>query len=58
VESGILESWLKSDAFLVEAINVVACRRGQRVERRQDLAPWQTRRMICELINVLYTLPE
>jgi hypothetical protein len=30
----------------------------ERVERRTDLAPWQTRQMIEELINARYTLPE
>ncbi|BAZ94389.1 phosphoglycolate phosphatase [Thiohalobacter sp. COW1] len=29
-----------------------------RIERRADLAPWQTRQMIRELINARYTLPE
>ena len=31
---------------------------AQSLERREDLAPWQTRPMIRELINVRYTLPE
>lgn len=30
----------------------------ERVERRADLAPWQTRQMIEELVNARYTLPE
>ncbi len=30
----------------------------RRVEQRFDLAPWQTRQMIHELINARYTLPE
>jgi len=30
----------------------------ERVERRSDLAPWQTRQMITELVNARYTLPE
>lgn len=31
---------------------------SERIERRHDLAPWQTRQMICELIHARYTLPE
>jgi hydroxymethylpyrimidine pyrophosphatase-like HAD family hydrolase len=31
---------------------------AQRVERRPDLAAWQTRQMIRELISARYTLPE
>jgi hydroxymethylpyrimidine pyrophosphatase-like HAD family hydrolase len=31
---------------------------AQRVERRTDLAPWQTRESIRELVNARYTLPE
>lgn len=38
------------DAHLAEEI--------ERIERRHDLAPWQTRQMIRELINARYTLPE
>lgn len=38
------------DAHLAEEIG--------RIERRHDLAPWQTRQMICELITARYTLPE
>lgn len=30
----------------------------ERVERRSDLEPWQTRQMIQELVNARYTLPE
>lgn len=30
----------------------------ERVERRTDLEPWQTRRMIEELVNARYALPE
>lgn len=30
----------------------------ERVERRTDLEPWQTRQMIQELVNARYTLPE
>ncbi|HSH29796.1 MAG TPA: hypothetical protein VK971_07810, partial [Thiohalobacter sp.] len=30
----------------------------ERIERRTDLTPWQTRQMIRELVNVRYTLPE
>jgi len=30
----------------------------ERVERRADLEPWQTRQMITELVNARYTLPE
>lgn len=30
----------------------------ERIERRTDLAPWQTRQMIRELVHVRYTLPE
>lgn len=30
----------------------------ERVERRGDLAPWETRQMIQELVNARYTLPE
>jgi hypothetical protein len=30
----------------------------QRVERRTDLAPWQTREALRELVNARYTLPE
>lgn len=30
----------------------------ERIERRADLAPWQTRQMIRELVHVRYTLPE
>jgi hydroxymethylpyrimidine pyrophosphatase-like HAD family hydrolase/energy-coupling factor transporter ATP-binding protein EcfA2 len=30
----------------------------ERVERRTDLEPWQTRQMIEELVNARYTLPE
>lgn len=30
----------------------------ERIERRSDLAPWQTRQMIEELVNARYTLPE
>lgn len=30
----------------------------ERVEHRSDLAPWQTRQMITELVNARYTLPE
>lgn len=30
----------------------------ERIECRADLAPWQTRQMIRELINARYTLPE
>ena len=30
----------------------------ERIERRADLDPWQTRRMIEELINARYTLPQ
>jgi len=38
------------DAHLAEEIG--------RIERRHDLAPWQTRQMIRELITARYTLPE
>lgn len=31
---------------------------AERIERRVDLAPWQTRQMLRELINVRYTLPD
>lgn len=31
---------------------------AERVEHRADLEPWQTRRMITELIHARYTLPE
>ena len=31
---------------------------AERLERRTDLEPWQTRQMIEELINARYTLPE
>ncbi|MBL0143726.1 MAG: HAD-IIB family hydrolase [Betaproteobacteria bacterium] len=31
---------------------------AERIERRDDLAPWQTRQMIRELIIARYTLPE
>jgi hypothetical protein len=31
---------------------------AQRVERRRDLTPWQTREAIRELVNSRYTLPE
>lgn len=31
---------------------------AERVERRADLEPWQTRQMIQELVNARYTLPE
>jgi hydroxymethylpyrimidine pyrophosphatase-like HAD family hydrolase len=30
----------------------------ERIEGRTDLAPWQTRQMIVELVNARYTLPE
>jgi len=30
----------------------------ERIERRADLEPWQTRQMIQELVNARYTLPE
>jgi hydroxymethylpyrimidine pyrophosphatase-like HAD family hydrolase len=30
----------------------------ERIERRADLAPWQTRHMIRELVRARYTLPE
>lgn len=30
----------------------------ERIERRRDLAPWQTRHMIRELLSSRYTLPE
>jgi hypothetical protein len=30
----------------------------ERIERRGDLAPWQSRNMIRELVNARYTLPE
>jgi energy-coupling factor transporter ATP-binding protein EcfA2 len=30
----------------------------ERIERRPDLEPWQTRQMIRELVDVRYTLPE
>jgi hydroxymethylpyrimidine pyrophosphatase-like HAD family hydrolase len=30
----------------------------ERVERRSDLSPWQTRQSIQELVNARYTLPE
>ncbi|HUW25904.1 MAG TPA: HAD family hydrolase [Gallionella sp.] len=30
----------------------------ERIERRTDLEPWQTRQMIQELVNARYTLPE
>ena len=30
----------------------------ERIEARTDLAPWQTRQMIGELVNARYTLPE
>ena len=30
----------------------------ERIERRADLKPWQTRQMIQELVNARYTLPE
>jgi hydroxymethylpyrimidine pyrophosphatase-like HAD family hydrolase len=30
----------------------------ERIERRADLAPWQTRHMIRELVSARYTLPE
>lgn len=31
---------------------------AQRIERRADLEPWQSRRMIAELVDARYTLPE
>jgi hypothetical protein len=31
---------------------------AQRIERRTDLTPWQTREAVRELVNVRYTLPE
>lgn len=31
---------------------------AERVERRDDIAPWQTRNMITELVHARYTLPE
>ncbi|HEU4582934.1 MAG TPA: HAD family hydrolase [Polyangiaceae bacterium] len=31
---------------------------AERIERRQDLSPWQTRQLIAELIQARYTLPE
>ena len=31
---------------------------AQRIEQRADLAPWQTREAIRELVNARYTLPE
>lgn len=31
---------------------------AERVEHRPDLAAWQTRQLICELIHARYTLPE
>ena len=31
---------------------------AERIERRLDLEPWQTRQMIRELISARYTLPE
>jgi hypothetical protein len=31
---------------------------AERVERRSDLAPWQTRQLIAELVHARYTLPE
>lgn len=31
---------------------------AKRIEQRVDLAPWQTRQMIIELIHARYTLPE
>jgi HAD superfamily hydrolase (TIGR01484 family) len=31
---------------------------AQRIERRRDLAAWQTRQMIRELVSARYTLPE
>lgn len=31
---------------------------AQRIERRTDLSPWQTREAIRELVNARYTLPE
>lgn len=31
---------------------------AERIEHRHDLAPWQTREMIRELINTRYSLPE
>jgi HAD superfamily hydrolase (TIGR01484 family) len=31
---------------------------AERVEQRADLAPWQTRQMILELVHARYTLPE
>ena len=30
----------------------------EHIERRSDLAPWQTRQMIRELVTARYTLPE
>jgi len=31
---------------------------AERIERRDDLSPWQTRQLISELIHARYTLPE
>ena len=31
---------------------------AERVERRADLSPWQTRELIRELVHARYTLPE
>jgi hypothetical protein len=30
----------------------------ERIERRSDLAPWQTRQLVKALIEARYTLPE
>jgi hypothetical protein len=30
---------------------------AERIERRSDLAPWQTRKAISELVHARYTLP-
>lgn len=53
LQRGDYSSWCRDsirDSHLADEI--------ERIERRHDLAPWQSRQMIRELINARYTLPE
>ncbi len=50
---GDYSSWFRhaiKDEFLADE--------AERVERRADLTPWQSREAICELVNARYSLPE
>jgi hydroxymethylpyrimidine pyrophosphatase-like HAD family hydrolase len=53
LQRGDYSRWFRHavrDDFLAEE--------AERVEHRTDLAPWQTRQMITELVRARYTLPE